>query len=66
MDSFDEYRRLARECLQVGRTVVDPRQQVVLSKMASVWIRLADEHTLNATLPTRSQLYASGAPALAN
>jgi hypothetical protein len=39
----NEYRRLARECLTIARTVSTQETRVALIDMARVWTRLADE-----------------------
>jgi hypothetical protein len=39
----EEYRRLARECLEAARTVQDEDGRTALLQMAQVWSRLADE-----------------------
>ena len=38
----DEYRRYARECLEMASAVSDPRARASLLQMAQVWFRLAD------------------------
>jgi hypothetical protein len=38
-----EYRRQARECLAVARTVVNAQARASLETMAQVWLRLADQ-----------------------
>jgi hypothetical protein len=38
----DEYRRRARECLEMARTFGDRDARVLLSHMAQAWLRLAD------------------------
>jgi hypothetical protein len=38
----DEYRRYARDCLEMASTVQDPRARASLLQMAQVWFRLAD------------------------
>jgi hypothetical protein len=39
----DEYRRLARECLELAYTVATERVRLALTEMAQIWTRLADE-----------------------
>jgi hypothetical protein len=39
----DEYRRLARECLELAYTVATERVRLALAEMAQIWTRLADE-----------------------
>lgn len=39
-----EYRRFARECLDMARTVESPQSRALLMQMAQVWARLAEEH----------------------
>jgi hypothetical protein len=43
MTSADEYRRLARECLETARTLSNEEGRAALLQMAQVWQRLADE-----------------------
>ena len=38
----DEYRRYARECLEMASAISDPRARASLLQMAQVWFRLAD------------------------
>jgi hypothetical protein len=51
----DEYRRLARECLRVSKTVATEEAKLALIEMARVWTRLADEQraALPPILPSR-------------
>jgi hypothetical protein len=42
-DRANEYRRLARECLEMVHTVSTERTRRSLIEMARVWTRLADE-----------------------
>ena len=42
MGKSDEYRRYARECLEMASAVNDPRARAGLLQMAQVWFRLAD------------------------
>ena len=37
------YRRLARECLEMARTITSCKRRATLIEMAQVWQRLADE-----------------------
>jgi hypothetical protein len=39
----EEYRLLARECLQTARTVSTAKARATLLKMAETWERLAEE-----------------------
>jgi hypothetical protein len=39
----DEYRRLARQCLELVYTVATERARITLTEMAQTWTRLADE-----------------------
>ena len=39
----DEYRRLAKRCLEMMRTVSSPDGRATLVDMAQVWLRLAEE-----------------------
>jgi hypothetical protein len=43
MTSSEDYRRYAQECLEMARTAKDERTRAVLSLMAQVWFRLAEE-----------------------
>ena len=45
----DEYRRYARECLEMASAVSDPRARASLLQMAQVWFRLADRMPADAT-----------------
>jgi hypothetical protein len=49
----DEYRRLARECLRVSKTILTEEAKLALIEMARVWTRLADEQ--DAALLPRSE-----------
>jgi hypothetical protein len=42
----DEYRRLARECLESAATVATEQARRALREMAAVWARLASEQDL--------------------
>ena len=44
MDKSDQYRRFARECLELARTALSEQSKAILLQMAQVWNRLADEH----------------------
>ena len=39
----DEYRRLAKRCLEMMRTVSSPDGRATLVDIAQVWLRLAEE-----------------------
>ena len=39
----EEYRRLAKRCLEMMRTVSSPDGRATLVDMAQVWLRLAEE-----------------------
>ena len=39
----EEYRRFAAECLKMARSAIDDQTRAVLSQMAQVWFRLAEE-----------------------
>lgn len=43
MGKSDEYRRYARECLEMASAVGDPCARASLLQMAQVWFRLADK-----------------------
>jgi len=40
--SSEEYRRFARECLEMAQTTEDEQTRLVLLHMAQVWLRLAE------------------------
>ena len=42
MGKSDEYRRYARECLEMASAISDARARASLLQMAQVWFRLAD------------------------
>jgi hypothetical protein len=44
MGKSDEYRRFARECLEIAETMDDSQTRAVMVQMAQVWFRLAAEH----------------------
>ena len=48
MDRSDQYRRFAKECLELARTALTERSKATLLHMAHVWNRLADEHAREA------------------
>ncbi len=43
MTSPEKYRRFAQECLEIARSAKDERTRSILSQMAAVWFRLAEE-----------------------
>ena len=43
MTRAEEYRRLARQCLETARTISNEEGRATLVQMAQVWQRLADE-----------------------
>jgi hypothetical protein len=43
MGKPEEYRRYARECLEVAGSLRVPRARAALQHMAHVWLRLAQE-----------------------
>ncbi len=43
MSTKEEYRRYARECVELLRAVTDEKTRAALSHMAQVWLRLADQ-----------------------
>ncbi len=47
MTSSEKYRRFAQECLQMARATKDDRARAILSQMAQVWFRLAQEKASN-------------------
>lgn len=44
MERAEEYRRFARECLEMASTVEDSQLRASLLQMAQVWLRLAQQH----------------------
>jgi hypothetical protein len=40
--SSEEYRRFARECLEMAQSTEDEQTRAVLLHMAQVWLRLAE------------------------
>ena len=44
MGRSDDYRRYAKECLDMSNTVQDAKSRASLLQMAQVWLRLAQEH----------------------
>ena len=42
MGKSDDYRRYARECLEMASAISDPRARASLLQMAQVWFRLAE------------------------
>ena len=53
MDKSHQYRRFARECLELARTALSEQSKAMLLQMAQVWNRLADEHDRIADKVTR-------------
>ena len=43
MVKAEQYRRFARECMEMAGTFVSARARAALVHMAQVWLRLADE-----------------------
>lgn len=43
MVKAEQYRRFARECMEMAGTFVSERARAALVHMAQVWLRLADE-----------------------
>ncbi len=43
MSTKEDYRRYASECVELLRAVTDEKTRAVLSHMAQVWLRLADQ-----------------------
>ena len=43
MTSPVEYRRFAKECLEMARSTNDEQTRAIFSQMAHVWFRLAEE-----------------------
>jgi hypothetical protein len=44
LSKSEQYRRFARECLEMADEASDRRAQALLIHMAQVWLRLAQEH----------------------
>jgi hypothetical protein len=49
MTSSDDYRRFAKECLELARLAKDEQARASLSQMAQVWFRLAEEKSNTGT-----------------
>ncbi len=47
MTSSEKYRRFAQECLEMARTAKHDQARAILSQMAQVWFRLAQEKVSN-------------------
>jgi hypothetical protein len=43
MSRTEDYRRYARECMELSRLVNTEKAGTILSHMAQVWLRLADQ-----------------------
>lgn len=43
MSREEAYRRFAKECLEMARSIKDERTRATLLQMAQVWARLAEE-----------------------
>jgi hypothetical protein len=58
MGKVEEYRRYARECLELASAFESPEARGVLLHMAQAWLRLADKwaHIQNAVEPQTGQL----------
>ena len=44
MGSREDYRRYARECLEMANATEDPQVRATLLQMAQTWFRLADNN----------------------
>lgn len=44
LSKSEEYRRFARECLQMADEATDRRVHAIMIHMAQVWVRLAQEY----------------------
>jgi hypothetical protein len=44
-----EYRRFAKECLEMARSTKDEQTRAIFSQMAQVWFRLAEEKANTST-----------------
>jgi hypothetical protein len=49
MTNPEEYRRFAKECLEMARLTKNERTRAILSQMAQVWFRLAEEKAAGGT-----------------
>jgi hypothetical protein len=49
MPSPEEYRRFAQECLKMAHSTTDEQTRAILSQMAQVWFRLAEEKANTST-----------------
>jgi len=47
VSNSDQYRRLARACLELARRAEDERARASLLHMAQVWVRLAAEECVS-------------------
>jgi hypothetical protein len=54
MATSEEYRRFAKECLEIARSAQNERSKAALLQMAQVWARLADEHVASETKKEQS------------
>jgi hypothetical protein len=47
MSKAEKYQRFAQECMELARTVKDAESRAVLLHMAQVWVRLAENQTVD-------------------
>ena len=52
----EEYRRYARECLEVASALRVPRARAALHHMAQVWLRLAPDAEVRSNRPREDVL----------
>jgi hypothetical protein len=52
----EEYRRYARECLEVASGLRVPRARAALLHMAQVWLRLAQDAEVRSNIPREDVL----------
>ena len=51
----EEYRRYARECLEVASGLRVPRARAALHHMAQVWLRLAQDAEVRSSRPREDE-----------
>jgi hypothetical protein len=56
MTGPDEYRRYARECLELASGLRVPRARAALHHMAQVWLRLAQDAENRARRPQEDEV----------
>ena len=60
MGSPEEYRRYARECLELASGLRVPRARAALHHMARVWLRLAQEAEDRSSRPLEDEVTEPG------